>query len=101
MTRELLDGRKVAVAKAIVEVSQYQTGSSVAEITDCAMDLLSDQTVYMTPDVLVEAEAEMVAEVLFIFGLDSRSSDTSFIPQERLVAQIQRDKFVWGEGDVS
>ena len=75
-----------AVQAASREVADYQTGSSVAEVADAAVDQLAEQACYLSPEGFLELEGAVQAEVLRRFGLPSGSSDASRIEQGQLEA---------------
>ena len=79
------DEVRAAVREAARIVSEYQTGSSVGEVADCAHDLLAETLVLFDPEDSAEAEALIVRATFAAAGLDRASSDSSSIDQTTLV----------------
>ena len=77
--RPSVDTARVAavVREAASEIADFTTGSSVGEVSDFAMDLLSEDLVALDLSDLSEWEIAVQREVFGAAGLSSASSDAS------------------------
>jgi hypothetical protein len=74
-----------AVKESASICSEYGTGSTPGELTDCAMDQLGEYACYLTPEEDLTLRVAVERHVYAAFGLHGGVADSANVSQEELL----------------
>jgi hypothetical protein len=78
--------RHAALVQAAAVLAGYETGTCIAELVDCTMDMLAEHTIYMTAGQCYSLEVEVLRDVVSLtYGAAWNGSDGASIEQAQLV----------------